>query len=493
MTENNDERAERPYQGGDSARPAWKKSSNDDSSSSRDGSGSAERRQDGNRDRSGGRDGRSDRPSRDGDRRFSDRPRRDGDRPARDGDRRFGGSRSERPGRAGDGRTDRERPEWQQRVDRVRDPNRAKSPMIPEEITEKDLDLLVRVQFKTLSPENSERVARHLAMVNLLINDDPELAHQHAIAAADRAGRIAVVRETLALTAYTVGDFALALREMQAYRRISGANDQLPIMVDCERGLGRPDKALELGRSVDTKSLEPGVRANLAIAMSGARLDRGENQLALAELEIAELNPEKVFDYSPQLFRAYSDTLEILGRSAEAKRWSNLADRAESALAAKNAPAFEIQDIIEEIEIPAPYESKRDGEAGGRRESDGGRRDFGDRPRRDFSDRPRRESGDRPRRDGDRPQREGDRPRRDFSDRPRRDGDRPQRGSSDRPRRDSSDGGRERPARPAGDTPQLDFGDRKRSPRDGDRPTGGRGRSERPSGDKPDWKKKRDD
>ncbi|MEY2954976.1 MAG: hypothetical protein RL530_577, partial [Actinomycetota bacterium] len=61
------------------------------------------------------------------------------------------------------------------------------------------------------------------------------------------------------------------------------------------------------------------------------------------------------------------------------------------------------------------------------------------------------------------------------------------------PRRDSSDGGRERPARPAGDTPQLDFGDRKRSPRDGDRPTGGRGRSERPSGDKPDWKKKRDD
>jgi hypothetical protein len=324
--------------------------------------------------------------------------------------------------------------------------------MIPEEITEKDLDLLVRVQFKTLSPENSERVARHLAMVNLLINDDPELAHQHAIAAADRAGRIAVVRETLALTAYTVGDFALALREMQAYRRISGANDQLPIMVDCERGLGRPDKALELGRSVDPKSLEPGVRANLAIAMSGARLDRGENELALAELEIAELNPEKVFDYSPQLFRAYSDTLEILGRAAESKRWANLAERADAALAAKNAPAFEMQDIIEEIEIPAPYESRRadEGESRGFR---GAPRDFGDRPRRDF--------GDRPRRDGDRPVRDGDSPRRDFSERPRRDGnrpardgDRPSRPFSDRPRRDG-----DRPSRPFNDRPRRDDGE----------------------------------
>lgn len=472
MTENNDERAERAPQGGDSARPAWKKSSAERQNNSSDRQERSE----------------SERPRRDS----SDRPRREsGDRPRRDGDRRFGDKpRGERPGRAGDGRNDRERPEWQTRVDRVRDPNRAKSPMIPEEITEKDLDLLVRVQFKTLSPENSERVARHLAMVNLLINDDPELAHQHAIAAADRAGRIAVVRETLALTAYTVGDFALALREMQAYRRISGANDQLPIMVDCERGLGRPDKALELGRSVDPKSLEPGVRANLAIAMSGARLDRGENELALAELEIAELNPEKVFDYSPQLFRAYSDTLEILGRAAESKRWANLAERADAALAAKNAPAFEMQDIIEEIEIPAPYESRRadEGESRGFR---GAPRDFGDRPRRDF--------GDRPRRDSDRPVRDGDSPRRDFSERPRRDGnrpardgDRPSRPFSDRPRRDDGDRPRrdfgsrnERPSRPAGDQPQLDFGDRKRAPRDGDRPRNDRPRDGRPGSDRP--------
>jgi hypothetical protein len=211
------------------------------------------------------------------------------------------------------------------------------------------------------------------------------------LAAADRAGRIAIVRETVGLTAYTIGDFALALREMQTYRRLSGKNDQLPIMVDSERGMGRPERALELGRSVPREELEPGVRANLAIAMSGARLDLGQNDLALAELEIPELNPSSVFEYSPQLFRAYADTLEILGRQAESAHWFGLADRAESALSAKNAPAVETVNIVEEIVIPEPYESRgdRDGDRNSGRSDE--RRDFA--PRRES-----REGG--PRRDG---------------------------------------------------------------------------------------------
>lgn len=296
------------------------------------------------------RDGqRSDRPT--GDRSRSERARfeRDSNGPDR--------ARLARPGRAGEDRA-KERPDWQTRVERPRGDDRPKSPMIPEEITEKDLDLLIRVQMKTLSPENAERVARHLAMVGLLINDDPELAHKHAIAAADRAGRIGVVRETLGVTAYTVGDFALALRELQAFRRISGSNDQLPLMVDSERGMGRPDKALELGRSIPREKLSADVRANLAIAMSGARLDKGQNDLALAELEIPELNPAKVFAYSPQLFRAYADTLEILGQKAESKKWFDLADRADVALAQAADSGEDLMNVIEEIEIPAPYEAR---------------------------------------------------------------------------------------------------------------------------------------
>jgi hypothetical protein len=104
-----------------------------------------------------------------------------------------------------------------------------------------------------------------------------------------------------------------------------------------------------MAREADRKTLTPAVRVNLAIATSGARLDLGENELALSELEIPELNPAKVFDYSPPLFRAYANTLEILGRTEDAKKWADLAQRAEIALAGKPEDVLE---IVEEIEIP---------------------------------------------------------------------------------------------------------------------------------------------
>ena len=76
------------------------------------------------------------------------------------------------------------RPEWQQRVSRPRRDDEEKSPLIPDQITENDLDMSVRVQLKTLTQENAEMTARHLAMVNLLFESDPQLAHKHAKAAA---------------------------------------------------------------------------------------------------------------------------------------------------------------------------------------------------------------------------------------------------------------------------------------------------------------------
>ena len=164
-------------------------------------------------------------------------------------------------------------------------------PEIPEAIQARDLDKVARAELKTLSKDNADWVARHLVMAAQLIEDEPELAHQHALSAARRAGRVAVVRETLAITAYATGDFGLALRELRTFRRISGSNDQLPLMVDSERGVGRPDRALELGRSVDRASLPTEVQVSLAIAMSGARLDLGQNDEALAELEIPSSTP----------------------------------------------------------------------------------------------------------------------------------------------------------------------------------------------------------
>ncbi|SDS49280.1 tetratricopeptide repeat protein [Agrococcus carbonis] len=212
------------------------------------------------------------------------------------------------------------------------------APELPADIAPEDLDIGARAQLKTLTKENAEFVAKHLAAAAQLIDDDPQLAHQHALAAARRAGRIGVVRESLAITAYTLGDFALALRELRTYRRITGRDDQLPLMADCERGLGRPEKALELARSVDASTLETPVRVELAIVKSGARLDLGQKEAALEELRIPELQKDKAFEYSPALFASFAGVLEELGRDEEAAEWYALADRAIDALEAALAP-----------------------------------------------------------------------------------------------------------------------------------------------------------
>lgn len=239
-------------------------------------------------------------------------PRRDGSRPMRGG-----ADRPDRRPRDGAAREDRPRHD---------------DPPIPEEITARDLNGAARNELKTLSKENAEEVARHLAMAARLIDDDPALAHRHALAASRRAGRIAIVRETVAITAYATEDYALALRELRTFRRISGKDDQIALLVDSERGVGRPDRALEVGRAVDRSTLPVPVRVELAIAMSGARLDLGETERALTELDIPELDPDRAFEWSPALFAARAAVLEELGRTDEAALWQRRADIAAEAL-----------------------------------------------------------------------------------------------------------------------------------------------------------------
>lgn len=266
----------------------------------------------------------------------SERPSRDGQRPERGGkpprDEKRLWTKAGAPARGDRDAREREVPE-------DRDPFNIRSirehvdaPDIPDDVKAADLDRIARNELKTLEKENAEGVARHLVMAARLIESDPQLAYRHALSASRRAGRIGIVRETLAITAYATGDYALALRELRTYRRITGRDDELPMMVDCERGLNRPEKALELGRSVRRRSLPVAVQVELAIAMSGARLDLGQAAEALLELEIPQLDPSTAFSYSPPLFAAYATVLEELGRTDEAETWWTRADVAADAI-----------------------------------------------------------------------------------------------------------------------------------------------------------------
>ncbi|RAX46615.1 hypothetical protein DQ354_03550 [Arthrobacter sp. AQ5-06] len=307
---------------------------------------------------------------------YGDRPRREGDGERRGfsggdnrkpfGDRQDRAPRSFDRGDSGPRQFGRDRAEDRPaRVPNARDlrsanrPDRERSPEIDEDVTGKELDRATQHQIKTLEDKSAEWVARHLVMAGRLIDEEPELAFQHALAASRRGGRLAAVREAVGLTAYAAGHYGEALREFRTYRRISGSNVHLPVMADCERGLGRPDRALDVVRSEEANDLDAPGKVELAIVAAGARSDLGQLDAAVAELEIAQLDMNRAFSYSPRLFRAYANALAAVGREDEAAKWQKQAVVAENALGLGADEEPDIVDLGWDEEEEAREEAQR--------------------------------------------------------------------------------------------------------------------------------------
>jgi tetratricopeptide (TPR) repeat protein len=203
--------------------------------------------------------------------------------------------------------------------------DRSSDPRVPDDVDWHELDREARAGLRSLPKELGERVGAHLAAAGLVIDDDPALARRHTDAARRMAGRVAVVREACALTAYACGDYEAALTELRAYRRLSGDQQHLPLMADCERGLGRPERALELAASPEAANLPPEVSRELRIVVAGARCDLDQHDSALVHLEadpaLRARTPDRPEVSILRLRYAYADILHQAGRSDEAQEW----------------------------------------------------------------------------------------------------------------------------------------------------------------------------
>jgi tetratricopeptide (TPR) repeat protein len=183
------------------------------------------------------------------------------------------------------------------------------------------LDRSVRAELRSLSKLAADAVAGHLIESARLLDTDPRKALDHARAARRRAGRLAVVRETVGIAAYHAEEWAEALTELRAARRINGDPSVLPLIADCERALGRPERALRVLNEADVAKLDPAARAELLIVVAGARRDLGHLDAALAVLARGGLDSSRPRPGSARLWYAYADALLAAGRREEAARW----------------------------------------------------------------------------------------------------------------------------------------------------------------------------
>ena len=152
-------------------------------------------------------------------------------------------------------------------------------------------------------------------------DEDLDTALAHAQAAARRAGRVAGVRETLGVVHYRRGEWTKALAEFRTARRLSGQDHLLPLIADTERGLGRPERALELAASPEARRLDPAGQVEMAIVVSGARVDMGQTAAAVQHLRDLARSGSPAAPWAARLRYAYAAALEADGRVEEAQKW----------------------------------------------------------------------------------------------------------------------------------------------------------------------------
>ncbi|MGW6282965.1 hypothetical protein [Kribbella sp. NPDC055071] len=179
----------------------------------------------------------------------------------------------------------------------------------------------MKAELRSLPRTLADLVAQHLVASGRFIDDNPELAYQHARTARRLAARLGGVREAVAITAYLAEHYDEALTEFRAVRRMTGNHEVLAMMADCERALGRPDKALALTKDKHVRDLSEETQMELLIVAAGARRDMKQTAAAIQTLEVPELTKRTRAEWLPRLRYAYADALEEAGRTEEALIW----------------------------------------------------------------------------------------------------------------------------------------------------------------------------
>ena len=246
-------------------------------------------------------------------------PRKDPQRQTRTGGARRGDSGAElRPRDTGRGGR-RTSEDDAHRPSRPTQRQRISAPALPEDIDPADLERGARAELRALGRDNAQNVAKHLIMVQRLLDQDPQRAYEHARYASSRAGRVAVVRETAGIAAYLAGHYTEALREIRAARRLSGLDLHRAIEADCERALGHHSKALQVAEQADPNQLDDIERAELAMVVSGIRHEMGQTELGLIIIEDAIRARPRDRQTLRRLHAVRADRLEDLGRHGEAR------------------------------------------------------------------------------------------------------------------------------------------------------------------------------
>lgn len=147
--------------------------------------------------------------------------------------------------------------------------------------------------------------------------------YQEAVRLGEQSKHLALrapsVREFLGLTYYRMGRWQEAARELSAFKRIAGSVEQNPVIADCYRALGRPERAVELCDEVTGARVPPAILYESAIVAAGALADMKRIDEAIDRIERLNLQPEVAEEHHLRAWYVLGDLLERKGRFTHAR------------------------------------------------------------------------------------------------------------------------------------------------------------------------------
>ncbi|WP_078661346.1 tetratricopeptide repeat protein [Streptomyces sp. NRRL B-24484] len=241
---------------------------------------------------------------------------------------------------------------------------------IPEDVTGFEIDADVRQDLKSLPKTLADDVARNLVMVARLLDGEPEEAYKYSRVALRLASRVASVREAAGFASYMTQRYSEALTEFRAARRMTGRADLWPVMADCERGLGRPERALAMAGEPEVKQLDKAGQVEMRLVAAGARSDMEQFDAAVVTLQSPELASSSVQPWTARLRYAYAEALIAAGRGEEARDWFAKAAEADtdgSTNASERLAEIDGLEFVDALDDEAAEEEAEQAEAPARR------------------------------------------------------------------------------------------------------------------------------
>lgn len=144
---------------------------------------------------------------------------------------------------------------------------------------------------------------------------------------AARYAAVAEVQELYGLTLYRLGRWTAAAHRLEHYEALTGAIDQLPVLADCYRALGRLNDVHDAWDRLRHADPDAQTITEGRIVAAGALADEGRPRDAIRLLEAGPLRTKRPAEYHLRLWYALADVYDRIGDLQRARRgFARIAD-----------------------------------------------------------------------------------------------------------------------------------------------------------------------